>query len=104
MLLHMTASYYRTVSKPFALLLPAYTATKSYWRDFLTNSAPSAPRDAVWIPASSKTAKAVVDQSRFNEVDRSNERAAGVVKIQRVSNSSPRLLYLMPPDRLGEMK
>ena len=22
--------------KPFALLLPAYTATKSYWREFVT--------------------------------------------------------------------
>jgi hypothetical protein len=27
--------YLHTISKPFALLLPAYTATKSYWREFL---------------------------------------------------------------------
>lgn len=26
----------RRVLKPFALLLPAYTVTKSYWRDFVT--------------------------------------------------------------------
>lgn len=27
--------YLQTISKPYALLLPAYTATKSYWKDFL---------------------------------------------------------------------
>ncbi|CAM9158502.1 unnamed protein product, partial [Ectocarpus fasciculatus] len=28
----------RRVKKPFALLLPAYTVTKSYWRDFVTET------------------------------------------------------------------
>jgi hypothetical protein len=27
--------YLRTITKPFALLLPAYTATKAYWRNFV---------------------------------------------------------------------
>jgi hypothetical protein len=27
--------YLSTIAKPFALLLPAYTATKAYWRDFV---------------------------------------------------------------------
>ena len=28
----------RRIKKPFALLLPAYTVTKSYWRDFVTET------------------------------------------------------------------
>ncbi len=30
--------YLKTTNKPFALLLPVYTATKSYWRDVVTAS------------------------------------------------------------------
>jgi hypothetical protein len=28
--------FLRRIKKPFALLLPAYTVTKSYWKDFVT--------------------------------------------------------------------
>jgi hypothetical protein len=43
--------YLHTISKPFALLLPAYTATKSYWKEFVQQErlrwAVSGPHDPV---------------------------------------------------------
>lgn len=38
-------NYLRTADKPFALLLPAYIATKSYWKAFLDDG----PRQALYI-------------------------------------------------------
>jgi hypothetical protein len=39
--------YLANVGKPFALLLPVYTATKSYWKEFAANST-SSPQGGSW--------------------------------------------------------
>jgi hypothetical protein len=59
--------------KPFALLLPAYTATKSYWKEFVTDL-----------------------ECKFEDMNKNNEKENENSSV--VSRSNKAVLYLLPPE------
>lgn len=83
-------SYLSTSNKPFALLLPAYTANKSYWRDFSTSFPPSStPSTSSSSSSSFSSSSSSKTGSRNSSITSSNPNPN--------PNINPNIFYLMPP-------
>lgn len=75
-------SYLGKVNKPYVLLLPAYVATKSYWRDFISSVSSSTPH--------------TTKQSSI--VSRNNSTSCTPSLPSTPANNTKSVRYILPPD------
>jgi hypothetical protein len=78
--------YISGTAAPFALLLPAYTATKSYWKTFVES------QDARWLPAQ-------VVSGGSNTGSSSSSFASGAVACKAAGGeAASSVMYVLPPN------